>query len=119
MLKITVIGNITSDFELRTKPGDDIPYAIIRIASDRRYRDREGNKLTDFVSVKVRGNLAELCVEHLKKGDKIGSFDEKMIVEAGYRTVTPVVVTNSDAYASFTLQKTGDVQAGEAVLTVE
>ena len=58
MLKITVIGNITSDFELRTKPGDDIPYAIIRIASDRRYRDREGNKLTDFVSVKVRGNLA-------------------------------------------------------------
>lgn len=57
--------------------------------------------------------------DKLKKGDKIGSFDEKMIVEAGYRTVTPVVVTNSDAYASFTLQKTGDVQAGEAVLTVE
>ena len=38
MLKITVIGNITSDFELRSKPGDDTPYAIIRIASDRRYR---------------------------------------------------------------------------------
>ena len=75
MLKITVIGNITSDFELRTKPGDDIPYAIIRIASDRRYRDREGNKLTDFVSVKVRGNLAELCVEHLGKGDKIAAID--------------------------------------------
>lgn len=73
MLKITVIGNITSDFELRTKPGDDTPYAIIRIASDRRYRDREGNKLTDFVSVKVRGNLAELFVEHLKKGDKIAA----------------------------------------------
>ena len=57
--------------------------------------------------------------DKLKKGDKIGSFDEKMIVEAGYRTVTPVVVTNSDAYASFTLQKTGKVSAGDDVLTVE
>ena len=57
--------------------------------------------------------------DKLKKGDKIGSFDEKMIVEAGYRTVTPVVVTNSDAYTRFTLQKTGKVSAGDDVLTVE
>ncbi len=57
--------------------------------------------------------------DKLKKGDKIGSFDEKMIVEAGYRTVTPVVVTNSDVYTTFTLQKTGKVSAGDEVLTVE
>ncbi len=57
--------------------------------------------------------------EKLKKGDKIGSFDEKMIVEAGYRTVTPVVVTNSDAYQSFTLQKTGATTAGDDVLTIQ
>ena len=57
--------------------------------------------------------------DKLKKGAKIGSFDEKMIVEAGYRTVTPVIVTNSDAYTSFTLQKTGKVSAGDDVLTVE
>lgn len=57
--------------------------------------------------------------DKLKKGDKIGSFDEKMIVEAGYRTVTPVVVTNSDAYTTFTLQKTGKVSAGDEALIVE
>lgn len=57
--------------------------------------------------------------DKLKKGAKIGSFDEKMIIEAGYRTVTPVIVTNSDAYTSFTLQKTGKVSAGDDVLTVE
>lgn len=57
--------------------------------------------------------------DKLKKGDKIGSFDEKMIVEAGYRTVTPVVVTNSDAYQSFTLQKTGATTAGDDVLTIQ
>jgi len=76
MLKINVIGNITSDFELRRKQGDEVPYAIIRIASDRRYRDRDGNKLTDFVSVKVRGNLAERCAEYLTKGDRIAAFGD-------------------------------------------
>ena len=76
MLKIHVIGNLTSDFELRTKPGDEIPYAIMRVASDRRYRDRDGNKLTDFVSVKVRGNLAERCAEYLVKGDRIAAFGD-------------------------------------------
>ena len=76
MLKIHVIGNLTSDFELRTKPGDEIPYAIMRVASDRRYRDRDGNKLTDFVSVKVRGSLAERCAEYLVKGDRIAAFGD-------------------------------------------
>lgn len=73
MLKITVIGNITSDFELRTKPNDDLPYAIMRVASDRRYRSKDGEKLTDFVSVKVRGTLAERCVEYLGKGARIAA----------------------------------------------
>ncbi|MDR3765885.1 MAG: glucose PTS transporter subunit IIA, partial [Butyricicoccus sp.] len=49
--------------------------------------------------------------DKLKKGDCIGSFDEKAILDAGYRTVTPVVVTNADAYTSFRLIKTGTVQA--------
>ena len=57
--------------------------------------------------------------DKLKKGDKIGSFDAKMITEAGYRTVTPVVVTNSDAYQTFTLTKTGAISAGDDVLTIE
>ena len=55
----------------------------------------------------------------LKKGDLIGSFDEKAILDAGYRTVTPVVVTNSDAYTSFQLLKTGDTAHGEETLSVE
>ena len=55
----------------------------------------------------------------LKKGDLIGSFDEKAILDAGYRTVTPVVVTNSDQYSSIELCKTGAVTPGENVLTVE
>ncbi len=76
MLKINAIGNLTADVELRTKKGDDIPYAIMRLASDRRYRSKDGEKLTDFVSVKVRGNLAERCAEYLVKGDRIAAFGD-------------------------------------------
>ena len=49
------------------------PYAILRIASDRRYRDKEGNRLTDFISIKVRGPLAERCAEFAWKGCKLGA----------------------------------------------
>ena len=63
MLKIVAIGNLTNDVELKVHEATGKPYAILRIASDRRYRDKEGNRLTDFISIKVRGPLAERCAE--------------------------------------------------------
>ena len=48
MLKITAIGNLTHDVELKMNETTGKPYAILRIASDRRYKDKDGNKLTDF-----------------------------------------------------------------------
>jgi single-strand DNA-binding protein len=72
MLKITAIGNLTNDVELKAYE-DDKPYAILRIASDRRYRDRDGNKLTDFISIKVRGSLAERCAAFAHKGCKLAA----------------------------------------------
>ena len=57
MLKITAIGNLTNDVELKMNETTGKPYAILRIASDRRYKDKDGNKLTDFISIKVRGPL--------------------------------------------------------------
>ena len=72
MLKITAIGNLTNDVELRAHE-DGKPYAILRIASDRRYRDRDGNKLTDFISIKVRGALAERCAAFAYKGCKLAA----------------------------------------------
>ena len=59
MLKITAIGNLTNDVELKMNETTGKPYAILRIASDRRYKDKAGNRLTDFISIKVRGPLAE------------------------------------------------------------
>ena len=76
MLKITVIGNLTNDVELRRSEATGKPYAILRLASDRRYRDREGNKLTDFISVKVRGPLAERCAAYAWKGCKLAAVGD-------------------------------------------
>lgn len=72
MLKITAIGNLTNDVTLRTSESGK-PVAILRIASDRRYRDRSGNRLTDFISIKVRGPLAERCAQMAYKGCKLAA----------------------------------------------
>ena len=71
MLKITATGNLTNDVELKMSETTGKPYAILRIASDRRYRDQEGNRLTDFISIKVRGPLAEFCAAYAWKGNEL------------------------------------------------
>lgn len=76
MLKITATGNLTNDVELKMNETTGKPYAILRIASDRRYRDQEGNRLTDFISIKVRGPLAERCAEFAWKGCKLAAFGD-------------------------------------------
>ena len=56
MLKITAIGNLTNDVELKVNETTGKPYAILRIASDRRYRDRDGNRLTDRKSTRLNSS---------------------------------------------------------------
>ena len=76
MLKITAIGNLTNDVELKMNESTGKPYAILRIASDRRYRDQSGNRLTDFISIKVRGPLAERCAAFAWKGCKLAAVGD-------------------------------------------
>ena len=73
MLKITAIGNLTNDIELKKSETTGVPYVILRIASDRIYRDKDGNQITDFISIKVRGPLAERCAEFAWKGCKLAA----------------------------------------------
>ena len=78
MLKITATGNLTNDVELKMNETTGKPYAILRIASDRRYRTQDGKRLTDFISIKVRGSLAEWCAAYAVKGCKLtahGDFE--------------------------------------------
>ena len=71
MLKITAIGNLTNDVELKMNETTGKPYAILRIASDRRYKDKDGNKLTPK---EITGNYDTVSVSMpvLKDWVKIG-----------------------------------------------
>ena len=68
MLKIVAIGNLTSNVTLKTNETTGKPYAMLRLASDRRYKTRDGLALTDYISVKATGFLAERCAEFAWKG---------------------------------------------------
>lgn len=61
------------------------------------------------------------CAEgdQIKRGQLLLTFDPKAIAKAGHPTVTVVVVTNTDLYASVNLEKAGSVVAMEPVLTVQ
>ena len=89
MITICATGNLTNDVELRWKENDDKPYAILRIASDRHYRDSMGNRRTDFISIKVRGTLAERCVKMCYNGCKI-------MASGDFETVTFLNLNASD-----------------------
>lgn len=57
--------------------------------------------------------------QHVKAGDLLLEFDSAAIQKAGYPIITPVIVTNTDKYASVE-PKYGAVQAGkETVLTLK
>ncbi len=78
MLKILAIGNLTNDVTLKTNEFTGKPYTVLRLACDRRYKDRDGNRPTDFISAKVHGRMAERCAEMAYKGCKIavaGDFE--------------------------------------------
>ena len=56
--------------------------------------------------------------DKVRRGDLIGTMDRKAIQEAGYRTITPVVVGNVDEFTSCQLVTDGQVEHGTDVLDV-
>ncbi|MCD6134033.1 MAG: single-stranded DNA-binding protein [Candidatus Omnitrophica bacterium] len=70
--KVFLIGNLTRDPELRYTPQGSA-VATLRIAANRRFRDKSGEIKKDacFVNVVVWGNLAEVCNQYLQKGKSV------------------------------------------------
>ena len=53
----------------------------------------------------------------MKKGDLLLEADMEGISNAGYDTVTPMIICNSADYSEITCKTEGMVEAGEEVLT--
>jgi single-strand DNA-binding protein len=69
---ITFIGNLTDDPELRFT-GGGAAVATLRVASNRRYTDRQGQQQEDttYLNVNCWRDLAENAAESLGKGDRV------------------------------------------------
>lgn len=56
--------------------------------------------------------------QHVQAGDLLMEFDIAAINKAGYKTVTPVIVTNSEDYADIS-GKLGNIKANDTFITVK
>ncbi|MDO4174417.1 MAG: glucose PTS transporter subunit IIA [Eubacteriales bacterium] len=56
--------------------------------------------------------------QHVNAGDLLMEFDIPAIRKAGYKTITPVIVTNSDDYAEVT-GNLGAIRANDPLITVK
>lgn len=69
MNRITIIGNLTRDPELRTTPQKK-EVCSLDVAVNRR-RKVEGQPEADYFRVNAWGELGKLCVRYLSKGKKV------------------------------------------------
>ena len=69
MQKITFIGRLTRDVDMKTTP-NGIAVASFTVAVDRKQKDTDGNKKTDFFNVNVWRGLADICSKYLSNGKK-------------------------------------------------
>ena len=66
------MGNLTKDPELRFTPQGS-PVATLRIAVNRVFRNKEGERKEEvcYVNVQVWGRQAETCTQYLTKGKPV------------------------------------------------
>lgn len=73
-------------------------------------------------TVKLKGKGFDIKVQEgvrINKGDLLCVFNIGIIESAGLDTVTPMVVTNSDAFEKFDARPPGIIKAGDAILKAE
>lgn len=102
MNKVTLIGRLTRDPDVRYTQGQD-PKAVARytLAVDRRVKKQEGQQAADFISCVAFGKNGEFVEKYLRKGVKIavcghiqtGSYTNK---EGQKVYTTDVVVEEHD-----------------------
>lgn len=95
MNHVTIIGNLTKAPDMRqTTSGKNV--CSFTVAVNRRFKDAQGNALTDFFTVVAWGKLAELCGRYLDKGRKccvMGELQNRSYEtkDGTKRTITEIV----------------------------
>ena len=74
-------------------------------------------KLTKAAAKKVKEE--EKNGDHVKAGDLLADVDLDGIRSEGYRTVTPVIVTNSDAFEHISMEEKQKVTCQDVILEIK
>ena len=75
MNKITLIGNLTHDPEVRSTPSG-VTICTFTIAVNRRFANQSGEKQTDFFRINAWRQLGDTCARYLQKGRKVAVIGE-------------------------------------------
>jgi single-strand DNA-binding protein len=75
MNKQFLIGNVCGDADLKSTPAGVTVCSFV-VASDRRFRDAHGEKVTDFFRVQAWRQLGDVCGKYVKKGMKVAVIGE-------------------------------------------
>lgn len=70
MIKILFIGRLTRDVDMKTTP-NGVQVASFTVAVDRKQKNKDGEKATDFYNCVVWRQLADVCCKYLSKGKKV------------------------------------------------
>ncbi len=75
MNKLTLIGNLTAEPEVRSTP-NGITACAFTIAVERRHADKSGERPTDFFRITAWRQLGDSCGRYLAKGKKVAVIGE-------------------------------------------
>lgn len=75
MNKVMLIGNLTKDPDVRTTAGG-ASVTTLSIAVNRRFKDKSGERVTDYFRVVAWNKLADICGKYLVKGSKVSVSGE-------------------------------------------
>ena len=95
---VCIMGRIATDIELRhTQNG--VATSTFRVAVDRDFKDKDGNKKTDFLNVVCWRGTAEFISKYMGKGRLVGVTGRLQVREytdkdGNKRTVTEIVADN-------------------------
>ena len=69
MQKIVFTGRLVRDVDLKTTP-NGVQVASFTVAVDRKQKNKDAEKVTDFYNCVVWRQLAHVCYKYLSKGKK-------------------------------------------------
>ena len=74
--KMFITGRLTADPEVRYGGANNTAIARFTLASQRNYKDKDGNYVSDFIKCIAFGKTAEVLEKYGKKGVKLIVIDE-------------------------------------------